>query len=150
MILRLVQPDLAFIHVPARRFRLRFGQRHRRALRLIVQAGEDLALADGHAFLDVDLHDFPGNFRGHGRPPAGRHISRGVQHGGLRARLTLRHGDGFHLDGPFARKPPPGAAAGRSKNKDEREPSHPATARRSHGFAFELQRGKVCGEVRHW
>ena len=108
---RLVQADLALVDVPARCFGLCFGERHRRALRLVVQARQHLSFADRHAFFDVHLHDLAGNLRRHGGPAAGGDISRGVQDGGLCAGLALCDRSDFDLDGPFAREPPPGAAA---------------------------------------
>ena len=99
---RLVEAHFAFVDVPARGFGLRLGQRHGRALRLIVQPREHLSFAHRHAFLDVHLHDLAGNFRRHRRPAARGDIAGGVQDGGLRSRLPRRDRGDFHLDGALA------------------------------------------------
>ena len=48
---RLVEAHFAFVDVPARGFRLGLGQRHGRALRLIVQPREHLAFASPSCLL---------------------------------------------------------------------------------------------------
>ena len=75
---------------------LRAGQRHGRLQRRVVQPRQHLALAHGHAFLDVHLDDLAGDLRRHrGAPPRGD-VARGVQDRGLGAGGPF--GDGDHLD----------------------------------------------------
>ena len=55
------QPDFVFVHGLPRRFGLRAGKRQRCPRCRVVEACQHLALADRHAFLDIDLDDLPGN-----------------------------------------------------------------------------------------
>jgi hypothetical protein len=57
------QANFTFRDLPLRRFELRAIQLEGRLQRGVVEAGEDLALADGHAFLDVHFDHLAGDLR---------------------------------------------------------------------------------------
>ena len=120
---RFVEPHFAFVDVPPRGLGLRLGQRDRRALRLIVEPREHLALAHGHAFLDVHLDDLAGDFRRDGRPPARGDVARRIQDRRLRPGLARRHRDDLDFDRPLAREPPPARRRRRQREDGEHEPS---------------------------
>ena len=78
---------------------LRLGELELEPRLAVVEAGEDLALFDFHPLFDVDLHDFAGDLRRHGRLAPGGDVAGGVEHrprsGGGRA---LDGGRGAHRD----------------------------------------------------
>ena len=81
------EPHFVLRRGAARRAQLRLGDRQRRADLRVVQPGEDLALLDRLAFLDVHLEDLARDLRRDRGPAAGRDIARRVQH---RSGETLR------------------------------------------------------------
>ena len=81
MQLRLAQPHFVLAQpLFARRRSCASRNAERGAHLRVVEPREDLALRDGHAFLDDHLDDLAGDLRGHRRPPPRGDVARGVQH----------------------------------------------------------------------
>ncbi len=112
--------------------------------RRVVQSREDLALFDGHAFLDVDLDDFARDLGGHRRPPPRRDIAGRVQHGRLGARRALGHGRCLHLDRLLPRHPLPRADTRAPEHQQHDHPGQPAAAATTAlGLALDSKGGEI-------
>ena len=113
----------------------------------VVEPGQHLTLADGHAFVDVHFDDLAGDFRRDGGAAPRRDVARRVQHRGLRPRGALGDGDRFDFDRTLARGPQPYTAAGAAEQDQQDDPLHPSAAAGAHGGSLDAQCRQIAGWI---
>ena len=145
----LLATDLVLLHGTSGGIHLRLRQVQRRPRGRVVEPREDLALLNGHAFLDVHLDDLAGNLRRHGRAPPGRDVARRVQHRRLGAGRPGGDRRDLYLDGLLTHQPPGQGRAAPQEQHEEHDPRDPAAGRAAVGLAVDLQGSEIGREIRH-
>ena len=146
--LRLVQTDLVLPDASARRFSLCLVQRQCGFQRRVVESRKHLAFANGHAFLDIHFHELARNLRRHRCAPPGGDITRGVEHGSLRAGGSFGDGCRLHLDRLRTRHPAPGRHHGDRRDDQDGDPDGPPPCW-TFRLALEAQGGEIVFEISH-
>jgi hypothetical protein len=144
-----LEADFVLLDLPARPFHLRFGQRQRGLVGRVVEPRQHLSFAHGHAFLDVHLDDLARDLRRHRRPPARRHITRGVEHGRLRPGSAHADGRDADLNRTLARKPVPARRGEAAEEQHDDDRPDPAARTRDFRLTVDTQGGQIVFQFGH-